>query len=117
MSKKVLYLDDNQELLDATRTVLEANGHEMVEAHNGSEGLALYKENQFDLILIDLMMETIDAGIKFATAIKELGNTTPAYILSSVGEEAAGGLNSQELGLLGTYQKPFATRSLLGLLA
>ena len=116
MSKKVLYIDDNQELLDAARMIFESKGYEMVEAHTGSEGLEVYKEDKFDLILIDLMMETVDAGVTFAAAINELGNTTPAYILSSVGEEFSGGINIQELGLSGAYQKPMEPKMLLGLM-
>ncbi len=115
MSKKRLYIEDNQELLDAARTVFESGGHEMTEAHTGEDGLAIYKEGRFDLIIVDLMMETVDAGIIFAKAIQALGNTTPAYILSSVGEEAAGGLSPQELGLEGAYQKPMAPLELLKL--
>jgi DNA-binding response OmpR family regulator len=117
MSKKVLYIDDNKDLLDATRIVLEANGHEMTEARTGAEGLEIYKNGKFDLILVDLMMERVDAGVIFATEIKALGNTTPVYMLSSVGEEAAAGYNTQELGLGGSYQKPFAPQELLGLLS
>lgn len=113
---KVLYIEDNQGLLDAARIVLESAGHTMVEAHTGEEGLAIYKEGAFDLIIVDLMMERVDAGVIFAKAIKELGNTTPAYILSSVGEEAAGGgMSAQELGLEGAYQKPLDPQSLLKL--
>lgn len=116
MSKNVLYIDDNQELLDAARTVLEANDHTMTEAHTAAEGLEAYKGGKFDLILVDLMMETTDAGITFAKSIQDLDNSTPAYILSSVGDEIAETFDPRSYGLLGAFQKPLAPSKLVDLL-
>ena len=116
MSKKVLYIDDNQDLLDAARTVLEASGHAMTEAHTAAEGIDAYKAGEFDLILVDLMMETMDAGVTFAKGIQEQGNTTPAYILSSVGDEISETFDPRSYGLLGAYQKPLSPGKLLELL-
>jgi len=117
MSKKILYIDDNQDLLDAVRTVIEANGHEMTEAHTAEEGLKTYKPEHFDLILIDMMMETMDAGITFAKGIQERGNKTKAYILSSIGGDITEHLDLRTYGLLGSFQKPLAPAKLVELLA
>lgn len=60
MSKKVLIVDDEQDLRDAVRDALEDAGFEVVEAHNGEVGLTVALEEKPDLILLDLMMPEIN---------------------------------------------------------
>ena len=55
----ILYVDDDQDFLDAMRMFFEANGYAMVEAASAEEGLKAYKKTKPDLIIADLMMEEI----------------------------------------------------------
>jgi two-component system, chemotaxis family, chemotaxis protein CheY len=112
----ILYLDDDQDLLDAVRMILEANGYEMEEAHSAEEGLRAYKESKPDFLLVDLMMEEVDAGTVFAKELKLLGNTVPVFLLSSVGDSLDHNTDYQALGLDGVFQKPVHPKTLLSIL-
>ncbi len=112
----ILCVDDDQDVLDILRTTLEANGYAMVEASSAEEGLKRYKEAKPDLLIIDLMMEEIDAGVSLVKDLRALGAKQPVYMLSSVGDQLNLNVDSNELGLSGVFQKPLNTNSLLRIL-
>lgn len=109
----ILYVDDDQDFLDSMRLVLEANGYSMVEASNAEEGLKVYKDSHPDFVIVDLMMEEVDAGTNLVRELKALGNKVPVYMLSSVGDQMNLTTSASELGLTGIFQKPVDHRSLL----
>jgi DNA-binding response OmpR family regulator len=109
----VLYVDDDRDFLDSTSIVLEASGYIVKTAQSAEEGLALYKETNPDLIIVDLMMEEVDAGTGLARELKLLGNTAPVYMLSSVGDQLSVTMDYSELGLSGVFQKPLDAANLL----
>lgn len=53
---KILVVDDEKDLRDALRTMLESAGYSVVEASDGEEGLKVAEEEKPDLILLDIMM-------------------------------------------------------------
>ena len=112
----VLYIDGDQDCLDAVRIVLEANGYEMVEAQSGEEGLKMYKASQPDFLIVDLMMEEVDAGTSFVRELQLLGNQAPIYMLSSVGDDLSLSTDCSQLGLSGVFQKPLEPATLLAIL-
>lgn len=112
----VLCIDDDEDVLYSLRLVLENNGYEMVEAASAEEGLKAYKQHNPDFILVDLMMESVDAGKNFVKELKLLGNEAPIYMLSSVGDSLAQNIDFSELGLMGVFQKPIDSNTLLSTL-
>ena len=114
MAKKVVILaiDDDSDVLNGLRIVLEAGGFEMVEAYSAQEGLKQYKESKPDFILVDLMMEEVDAGLNFVKEIRLLNNKIPIYMLSSVGDTLIQSTSYAELGLNGVLQKPVNNKTL-----
>lgn len=112
----VLCIDDDEDVLYSLRLILENNGYEMVEAASAEEGLKAYKQNNPDFILVDLMMESVDAGKNFVKELKLLGNEAPIYMLSSVGDSLAQNIDFSELGLMGVFQKPIDSNTLLSTL-
>ncbi len=102
----ILYVDDDQGLLDAMRAVLESSGYAMVEARSGEEGLRVYHEQHPDFVIVDLMMEEVDAGTRLVKELKAAGNTVPVYLLSSVGDQVHLSIDPVALGLDGVFQKP-----------
>ncbi len=109
----ILLVDDDADFLDSVRLVLDASGY-IVEAANSAEvGLQKYREVNPDLIIVDLMMEEVDAGIGLARELRLLGNTVPVYMLSSVGEQLHMSVDHSELGLSGVFQKPVDPENLL----
>ena len=112
----ILCVDDDPDILFFLRTVLEKNGYVMVEAPSGELGLKVYKESAPDLVIVDLMMEEVDAGTTLVKELKALGNTVPVYMLSSVGDNLSLATDYSELGLAGVFQKPITPDHLLATL-
>ncbi|RKX77500.1 MAG: hypothetical protein DRP87_08940 [Spirochaetes bacterium] len=109
----VLCIDDDPDVLFSLRMVLENNGYIMTEARSAEEGLRVYKKERPDFILVDLMMESIDAGRLFVKELQLLGNKAPVYMLSSAGDSLSSNIDYSELGLAGVFQKPIETNTLL----
>jgi DNA-binding response OmpR family regulator len=112
----ILCVDDDQDLLDALRLVLEKNGYVMAEARSAEQGLKRFAEIHPDLIIVDLMMEEVDAGTRLVRDLKAAGNTRPVYMLSSVGDNLNLNISYAELGLAGVFQKPIDNQQLLTVL-
>ena len=112
----VLCVDDDADLLDALRLVLESGGYAVEQARSAEAGLAKYKEVKPDLVMVDLMMEEVDAGTGLVKELKLLGNDKPVYMLSSVGDNLNQTIDYAELGLSGVFQKPIDNRHLLTVL-
>ncbi len=112
----ILCVDDDQDLLDALKLVLEKNGYEMIAARSAEDGLRKYHETCPDLIIVDLMMEEVDAGTSLVRNLKAAGNTRPVYMLSSVGDNLNLNIDYNELGLAGVFQKPIDNQQLISVL-
>jgi DNA-binding response OmpR family regulator len=109
----ILCIDDDQDVLDALRIVLEKNNYIVYDAKTGEDGLKVFKSQKPDFVIVDLMMEEVDAGRNFAKELKLLNNSAPVYMLSSVGDSLANNVDFAELGLTGVLQKPVDFNSLL----
>jgi len=112
----ILCIDDDKDILEALRMILEKNEYVMVEAESAEEGLKVFKTESPDFILVDLMMEEIDSGRNFVKELKLLNNSAPVYMLSSVGDSLAQNVDFSELGLEGVFQKPVDINTLLSTL-
>jgi len=112
----ILCIDDDEDILVSLRLVLEVNGYIVHGAATAEEGLRIYKKTKPDLLIVDLMMEEVDAGTSFVKELKALGNTAPIYMLSSVGDSLNVSADYSELGLTGVFQKPIDPDTLLAIL-
>ncbi|MDY7109102.1 MAG: response regulator [Planctomycetota bacterium] len=113
----ILYIDDDQDYLDAVRAILEAHGYAMLEAKSAAEGLKVYRDHRPDLIIVDLMMEEVDAGTSFVKELRAAGGAdVPIYMLSSVGDNLHLSTDHTALGLAGVFQKPLDPDTLIGVL-
>ena len=112
----ILCIDDDPDFLDTLKPVIESGGYLMVTADGAEEGLRIYQEKRPDLVLVDLMMEEIDAGTHFVKEVRLLGNPPPIIMLSSVGNSLALSTSYSDLGLDGLLQKPIDPESLLSML-
>jgi two-component system cell cycle response regulator DivK len=71
MSNLILYIEDNASNRILVRRILQAEGYEVLEADNASEGISLAREAHPDLILMDLSMPELDG----LTATRKLRQT------------------------------------------
>ncbi len=89
MSKKVLIIDDDFDLVEAMRVTLEAADFEVIDAQDGNKGLEKLRNEKPDLVLLDVMMAQIDEGFHVAYQIRndESIKDTPIVILTAVGTQ------------------------------
>ena len=89
MANKVLIVDDNEELVDATTNLLEAKGYDVVSASNGKDGFEKAKAENPDIILLDVMMTTKSEGFDVAREMHKEENLkdTPVIIITGIRKE------------------------------
>lgn len=112
--KRILIIDDEESALDLLRRILEQEGHEVAAARNGQEGVEIFRRQQFDLVVTDMVMPVKD-GLK---TILELRRVDPAIPLIAI---SGGGAIAKEryLNVAGyiegvcTLPKPFSRVELL----
>lgn len=109
----VLCIDDDTDILDSMRIILEGGKYLVETASSAEEGLQKYKGVSPDVVIVDLMMEEVDSGTTFVRDIKALGPTPPIYMLSSVGDNLNINADAAQLGLTGVLQKPVSPKVLL----
>ncbi len=112
----ILCIDDDDDILFFLQTVLGAKGYRVLTAGTAEEGLRLFKSASPDFLIVDLMMEEVDAGTRLVKELKLLGNTAPIYMLSSVGDNLSMMTDYSALGLAGVLQKPVDEQRLLTIL-
>ena len=84
---KILVIDDDITINELVKINLELQGYSVVTAENGMTGFALAKQEQPDLIILDVMMPEID-GFTVAKRIREYENTsdTPILMLTALSQ-------------------------------
>ncbi|HNX25409.1 MAG TPA: response regulator [Spirochaetota bacterium] len=70
MSKKILLVDDDKDLVVTLAQALKMNNFDVVEAFNGNEGLKKVLSEKPDLVILDVMMETDTAGFEAVYQIR-----------------------------------------------
>jgi DNA-binding response OmpR family regulator len=81
---KILIVDDDPDMVEAGRIVLEREGYTVESASNMVDGLRTLEENHPDLLILDVMMEEPDDGLLLARQIRRRGHNLPVLMLTSV---------------------------------
>lgn len=108
---RILLVEDNPDLAYGLRNNLEIEGHTVVVAEDGIEGLEAARTQSPDLIILDLMLPGLD-GYRVLQALRGDGDETPVLILTARGEEADKVLGFR-LGADDYVTKPFGVLELL----
>jgi CheY-like chemotaxis protein len=69
-NEKVLVIDDDPDLVEVVRLVLEASGYQVFSAINGTRGLEMVKEIDPDIIILDVMMDYTTEGFQVTLALR-----------------------------------------------
>ena len=113
MAKRILVVDDDENILSLERTILEQKGFAVTTADGGAEALEILGKEDFDLVLLDVMMPEMD-GFTVCRKIKEQPRTkeVPVIFLTAKGggEALAEGFES---GAIMYINKPFTANKLL----
>jgi CheY-like chemotaxis protein len=115
---RILIIDDDEHVREATRIVLTANGYDVLTANGGPAGIAMIRENAVDLVILDVFMPGMD-GLTTAQAIHSEHPNLPIIAVSGFmfggqcptmpffNEMAA------EAGAISTLYKPFKPSDLV----
>ena len=107
---KILIVDDEQKIREVIREYSEFNGYEVEEAADGMEAVGKCKLNDYDIIIMDIMMTKLD-GYSACKEIRKIKNI-PVIMLSARGEEYDK-LFGFELGIDDYVVKPFSPKELM----
>jgi CheY-like chemotaxis protein len=113
MGQRILVVDDDENILNLERTILEGKGFDVTGAGGGEAALRLLAEQSFDLILLDVMMPEVD-GFAVCRKIKDdprLKDIPVIFLTAKGGGEALA--EGFESGAVMYINKPFTANKLL----
>ena len=111
---RVLVIDDETQVRNMLRQMLERAGYEVEEAANGAVGVGLYRQTPADLIITDILMPEKD-GIETILALRKTHPEVKIIAISGGGrtEKLEILLAAESFGALRTLAKPFERQELL----
>ncbi|QAT62757.1 response regulator transcription factor [Acidilutibacter cellobiosedens] len=107
---KILVVDDEEKIRALIKKYAVFEGHEVVEAKDGMEAISICKNQDFDIIILDIMMPELD-GFSTCREIRKY-KTIPVIMLSARGEEYDK-IHGFELGIDDYVVKPFSPKELM----
>ncbi len=108
---EILVVDDDADVLDLVTGILQHAGYKAAGASDGAEGLALIKNGNFDVAILDMMMPRMDG----MTALAEIKKTASdvEVIMFTAHSSVDTAVESMRLGAFDYVKKPFETEVLL----
>lgn len=107
---KILVVDDEKRIREIIKKYAVFEGNSIVEAEDGMEAVEMCKNDDFDIIIMDIMMPDLD-GFSACREIRKY-NSTPVIMLSARGEEYDR-IHGFELGIDDYVVKPFSPKELM----
>lgn len=86
MVSRILIVDDDPDVVAAATLVLEKEGYIVSSASNSCDGLQAVQKLEPDLLILDVMMEEPDDGLRLARELRRKGHTLPILMLTSVNQ-------------------------------
>ncbi len=109
--EKILIIEDEESILMALEDNLKLEGYDVTGAMDGESGLSKVLENNYDLIILDIMLPKMD-GFDVCKRIRQEGISSPILMLTAKSQEIDKVLGL-ELGADDYVTKPFSPRELL----
>ena len=109
--KKILVIEDNEDMRELVNFNLSQNNFEVFDFENANDGLMFLEDNHIDLILLDLMLPGLK-GMQFLQIIRNSGNNIPVIIISAKNTEQDI-INALESGADDYLTKPFSMKILI----
>jgi DNA-binding response OmpR family regulator len=81
---KIAIIDDDPDILDASTLILQSKGYDVITATNPDDGYKIIKEQNPDLIILDVMMNEPDDGFFLAQKLRREKIETPIIMYTSV---------------------------------
>src|SRR5262245_19094262 len=106
MKSRILVIDDEPAIRDTMRMILECDGHEVLAAPSGQEGLTTAGRESPDLVFLDVKMPGLD-GLEVLSRLRGTNEALPVVIISAHGT-AATALEAGRLGASRFIEKPLS---------
>ncbi len=110
---RVLVIDDDEDIRRLLADILTSAGHQVTDVCSGSEAAAIFKKDNFDLVLTDLEMPEM-SGWEIARSLKKLDPNLMIALITGWGE-TIDRAQLQEGGIDTIVTKPFRMDQILGL--
>jgi len=111
-AKRVLLVDDDNEIVDSMRTVLESRGYEILVARDGNQGLMMAEKDDPDLVVLDMMMPK-RSGFLVLEKLRRSRPVPMKVIMITANEGSRHKAYAEMLGVDDYIRKPFAMDRLL----
>ena len=108
--EKILIIDDDDAILDSCTQVLEKAGYEVKGALDGEQGLKIFSNESFDVVLLDLKLPGSD-GIEVLSYIREGDPETPVIIMTGYASVESA-VEAMKQGAFDYMTKPFSPKEL-----
>jgi DNA-binding response OmpR family regulator len=109
--KTILVVDDDRELVDALRSMLERQGYRVIQAHDGHQAKQAVYNQRPDLMILDMMMPRM-GGYPVLEHFKDKSDAPP-IIMVTANEGSRHKVYAEYLGVIDYLRKPFAMERLL----
>jgi CheY-like chemotaxis protein len=108
---KILIVDDDPDFIKTTKMILMTDGYEIVTASDGKEGLQMIREAKPDLVMLDIMMESLFEGFSFLGTLRtapefEDLKGTPILMVSSVKADTGSRFSFNDAEDMGDIPEP-----------
>ena len=114
MGKRVLYIEDEQEMIDLVRLILSRKGYEVMGATGGREGLELVERERPDLVLLDLMMPDMDGwDVYQQLRAEEVTHQIPVIVITAKAQSIDKVLGLHIARVDDYISKPFSPQELV----
>src|SRR6266404_5549815 len=110
-AKVILVVDDDMELSDGLRAMLERQGHRVIQARDGQQGKQLVYQHHPNLVILDMMMPRM-GGYPVLEHFRGKPNAPP-IIMITANEGSRHKAYAEYLGVVDYIRKPFAMERLL----
>ena len=110
-TKTILIVDDDRELVEGLRAVLERQGYRVMQAHDGHQGKQAIYNQRPDLVILDMMMPRM-GGYPVLEHFRDKADAPP-IIMMTANEGSRHKAYAEYLGVVEYIRKPFAMERLL----
>lgn len=111
-TKRILLVDDDQEIVESMRIALESRGYQIVVARDGNQGLAMAEREDPDLVILDMMMPK-RSGFLVLEKLRRTRRVPIRVIMITANEGSRHKAYAEMLGVDDYIRKPFAMDRLL----
>ena len=111
-TKRILLVDDDQEIVESMRTVLETRGYQILVARDGNQGLVMAESEEPDLVVLNMMMPK-RSGFLVLEKLRRSRPDPMRVIMITANEGSRHKAYAEMLGVDDYIRKPFAMDRLL----